>query len=55
MRPTDEQVERAAQAIRDVVARRSPKAWPGKPWDKLSEKLREGYRAEAQAALEVIR
>lgn len=45
---TDDQIEVAAKAIREVVANRSGK---GCKWEALPRKVKESYRAEAQAAL----
>jgi hypothetical protein len=44
---TDEQVESAAQAIRQVFANRSGR---GAPWCNLSEHIKNQYRDEARAA-----
>jgi hypothetical protein len=48
MRVTDEQVEAAAMAIREVFGNRSGR---GAPWHNLPERIRQEYRNEARAAL----
>lgn len=53
---TDEQIEAAARAIREVVVKR---IWacsyegvkPPIPWEELKEEHRRGYREQAEAAL----
>lgn len=54
--PTDEQIEAAARAIREVIAQRiwavSKVAGEPIPFDKLEPFWQECYRAEARAALE---
>jgi len=45
---TDAMSEDAAQALRDVVAARSPRT---KPWDRLPDNIRAMYRREAEAAI----
>jgi hypothetical protein len=46
---TDEQIEAAAMAIRETFGNRSGR---GAPWHRLSEHIKNQYRAEARAALD---
>jgi hypothetical protein len=56
---TDDQIEIAARAVREVVVKRIwassyPSVKPPVEWDKLKEEQREGYREEARAAIGVL-
>jgi len=46
-----EMIERAAEALRTVVANRIGR---GRAWEDLQERLRQEYRAEAAAALRAV-
>ena len=46
--PTDDMIEAAAMAIREVAGNRSGR---GRDWDRLPEAVRADYRREAMAAL----
>ena len=50
-RVTDDVIEAAAQAIREVAGNRSGR---GKDWDRIPETVRAAYRREARAALRAV-